>query len=63
MIENLKNAIQVRVRVWVQTQKRSNTANSMGKLGAPDTGNASKQQLNDTQGTAMRSRLLSKKTH
>ena len=36
---------------------------SMGKLGAPDTENALKQQSNDTQGTAMHSGLLSKKTH
>ena len=31
-IENSKNAIQVRVRAQVWTQKRSNAANSMGKL-------------------------------
>ena len=49
--------------VAVQAQKSSSMANSMGKLGALDTENASKQQSNDTQGTAMHSGLVSKKTH
>ena len=62
VIEKFKNAIQVQVWVQVRTQKRSNTANLMGKLGAPDTENISKQQSNNTQGAAMHSRLLSKKT-
>ena len=56
-----QNAIQVRVRVQVQIRKRSNTVNSIGKLGASDTKNVLKQQSNDTQGTATHSRLLSKK--
>ena len=34
----------------------------MGKLGAPDTENVSKQQSNDTKGAVMHSRLMSKKT-
>ena len=59
----IKNAIQVQVWVQVWTQKRINVVNSMGKLGALDTIYASKQQSNNTQGTAMHSRLLSKKTH
>ena len=63
MIENSKNVIQVWVWVWVWTRKRSNVANSTGKLGALDTKNVSKQQSNDTQGAAMHSGLLSKKTH
>ena len=63
MIENSKNPIQVRIQVQVQTQKRSNVANSTGKLGALDTENASKWQSNNTQCTATHSRLLSKKTH
>ena len=62
-IEKSKNAIQVRVQVRVQARKRSRMANSMGKLGALDTENTSKQQSNDTQGAAMHSGLLSKKTH
>ena len=33
----IENAIQMRVRVWVQAQKLSSVANSSGKLGAPDT--------------------------
>ena len=62
-IEKIKNAIQMRLRVQVQARTRSNMANSMGKLGALDTENALKQQLNDTQGAATHSGLLSKKTH
>ena len=60
-IEKIENAIQM----WVQVQARKNSSmvNSMGKLGALDTKNASKQQSNDTQGAAMHSGLLSKKTH
>ena len=50
------------VWVWVRAQKISSVVNSMGKLGAPDTENASKQQSNDTQGAATHSGLLSKKT-
>ena len=42
--------------------KRSNVANLTGKLGAPDTINALKQQSNNTQGAATHSGLLSKKT-
>ena len=61
--EKSKNAIQMRVQLQVQAQKRSNAANSMGKHGAPDTKNTSKQQLNNTQGAATHSGLLSKKTH
>ena len=61
-IEQSKNVIQMRVWVEVRAQKISSVVNSMGKLGAPDTENASKQQSNDTQGTATHSRLLSKKT-
>ena len=61
-IEKFKNVIQVQVWVQVQTRKRSNAVNSMDKLGAPDTKNTSKQQSNNTQGAAMNSRLLSKKT-
>ena len=53
----------MRVWVWVRAQNRSSMANAMGKLGAPDTENALKQQSNDIQGTAMHSGLLSKKTH
>ena len=63
MIEKSKNAIQVQVQVWVWVQNRSSTVNSTGKLGAPDTENMSKQQSKNTQGAAMHSRLLSKKTH
>ena len=62
VIEKFKNAIEVWVRVQVRTQKQSNTANSTGKPGAPDTENMSKQQSNNTQGAVMHSRLLSKKT-
>ena len=62
VIEKFKNAIQVQVQVWVQTLKRSNAANSTGKLGAPDTINALKQQSNNKQAAAMHSGLLSKKT-
>ena len=62
-IENSKNAIQMWVQVRAQARKRSNAANSMGKLGAPDTENASKWQSNETQGAVTHSRLLSKKTH
>ena len=56
-IEKSKNAIQMRVRVWVRAQKLSSVANSMGELGALDTKNASKQQSNDTQGAATHSGL------
>ena len=63
VIEKLKNAIQVQVQVRVWTQKRSNAANLMGKRGALDTINASKQQSNDTQGAVTHSRLLRKTTH
>ena len=63
VIEKLKSVIQVQVQVRVRTQKRSNGANLMGKLGALDTINASKQQSNNTQGAVTHSRLLSKKTH
>ena len=54
----------MQMRVWVQVQawKNSSMVNSMGKFGALDTENASKQQSNDTQGAAMHSGLLSKKT-
>ena len=52
----------MRVQVWVQARKSSSVANSTGKLGGPDTENASKQQSNDTQGAATHSGLLSKKT-
>ena len=52
----------IQVWVWVRTQKRSNVANSMGKLGALDTKNTWKQQSNDTQGAVMQNGLLSKKT-
>ena len=62
MIEKFKNAIEVQVRVWVWTLKR-NVANLTGKLGAPDTETTLKQQSNNTQGAAMHSGLLSKKTH
>ena len=62
-IEKLKNVIQVQVQVQVRTKKRSNMVNSMGKLGALDTVNASKQQSNNTQGAVTHSRFLSKKTH
>ena len=61
-MEKLKNAIQVWVWVWVWTRKRSNVASLTGKLGALDTKNTSKQQSNNTQGAAMHSGLLSKKT-
>ena len=56
----IKNAIQM----WVQAQAQnlSIVANSTGKLGAPDTENASKQQSNDTQCAAMHSGLWRKKT-
>ena len=63
VIDNSKNPIQMWVRVQVQAQKNSNTANSMGKLGAPDTENVLKWQSNDTQGTTTHSGSLSKKTH
>ena len=53
--------MRVRVRVWAR--KLSSVANSMGRHGAPDTNNVSKQQLNDTQGVAMHRGLWSKKTH
>ena len=59
-IEKIKNAIQVQVRVRVWTQKRSNTANSTGKLRAPDTVNMSKQQSNNRQCSAAHSGLLAK---
>ena len=49
----------MRVRVRA---KKSSMANSTGKLGAPDTENASKWQSNDTQGAAIHNELLSKKT-
>ena len=61
-IEKIENAIQMQVQVQVRAQKMSSVANSTGELGAPDTENMSKQQSNDTQGAAMHSRLLSKKT-
>ena len=50
--------------MWVRARARkiSSAVNSTGKLGAPDTENALKQQSNDTQGAAMHSGLLSKKT-
>ena len=53
-IEKNESTIQMRVqvRVWVWARKLSSVANSTGKLGAPDTENASKQQSNDTQCTA-----------
>ena len=54
-IEKIKNEIQMQVRVWVRAQKSSSMVNSFGKLGAPDTENESKQQSNNTQGTAMHS--------
>ena len=60
-IEKIKKAIQMQVPVWVLAQKISSVANLMGKLGAPDTENTSKQQSNDTQGAATHSGLLSKK--
>ena len=62
-LKNSKNAIQVWVWVQVWTRKGSNVVNSMGRLGALDTENASKQQSNNTQGAVMHSGSLSKKTH
>ena len=59
----IENAIQTQVRVRVRARENSSVANSMGKLGAPDPKNVSKQQSNDTQGAAMHSRLWSKKSH
>ena len=50
------------MRVQVRARKLSSVANSTGKLGAPANENTSKQQSNDTQCAAMRSRLWSKKT-
>ena len=44
VIEKIENVIQMRVQVWVRARKISSVVNSMGKLGALDTENASKQQ-------------------
>ena len=57
-----KNENVIPMRVRVRVQNRSSVVNSMVKLGAPDTENMSKQQLNNTQGAATHRRLLSKKT-
>ena len=64
-LKNQRNAIQMQIRVQVQTRKMSSMANSMGELAAPlpDTENASKQQSNDAQCAVRHSGLLSKKTH
>ena len=60
VIEKSGNVIQVWVQVWVRARNRSSAAKSMGKLGALDSENTSKQQSNDTQGAAMHLGLLSK---
>ena len=62
-MEKSKNMIQMQVRVWVQARKYSSMVNSMGKVGAPDTENASKLQSNNTQGAVTHSGLLRKNTH
>ena len=61
-IKKIENAIKMRVRVQARARKLSSVVNSTGKLGAPDTENASKQQSNNTQCTAMHSRLWSENT-
>ena len=44
VIEKIENVIQMRVQVRVRARKISSVVNSMGKLGALDTENVSKQQ-------------------
>ena len=60
--ENAIEKSKMRFKCGFGIEKNSSVVNSVGKLGAPDTENASKQQSNDTQGTVTHSGLLSKKT-